>query len=508
MKLLLCILTLFGTLVGCLSSEHRQLVAVDCLLDEGMTDSAVAMLSTMEIGDIQRSQDSAYYELLTVAAAVETGRGCDDRQLSDRLTLLLSNERLIAYAYHYEALAQYNKGYVFNAICDERIAEDFAKHTGDDRLKYRILTALSLFHFENDNSKTSLTYDYGRLMLTQQVNNPQWVAHTFTRMAANYAVLHKNDSAAYYQKRAQTKQKIMDDEHRALLWTTQGMLSEGKPDQAVQCYRRALQIKSSPRCRILLAQLYESQGYTERAVAEWHQAQNNATLQQQVTIQKALRQYAQQDNNMVLADQLASKIITLNDSLTKLSRHSLAEAAEYKADNDLALMNSVDEQIRLLLIIIAVTMGLISVSLLSFVIVRRSKWHMKKMHERATVMAKNEIKSKKEVKRLTRNISDLHHKHSQIMVDGRRCYEHIKRGDTVVMWDKKDFQNFMEYYRSQDPDFVLHLETDYNRLSVKLQFFETLYRLGYNDESVAKTMGISYNTVRANKSRIRSKSIN
>ena len=60
---------------------------------------------------------------------------------------------------------------------------------------------------------------------------------------------------------------------------------------------------------------------------------------------------------MVLADQLASKIITLNDSLTKLSRHSLAEAAEYKADNDLALMNSVDEQIRLLLIIIAVTMG-------------------------------------------------------------------------------------------------------------------------------------------------------
>ena len=55
---------------------------------------------------------------------------------------------------------------------------------------------------------------------------------------------------------------------------------------------------------------------------------------------------------------------------------------------------------------------------------------------------------------------------------------------------------------------MLHLETDYNRLSVKLQFFETLYRLGYNDESVAKTMGISYNTVRANKSRIRSKRIN
>ena len=48
----------------------------------------------------------------------------------------------------------------------------------------------------------------------------------------------------------------MDDEHRALLWTTQGMLSEGKPDQALRCYRRALQIKSNPRCRILLAQLH------------------------------------------------------------------------------------------------------------------------------------------------------------------------------------------------------------------------------------------------------------
>ena len=54
MKLLLCILTLFGTLVGCLSSEHRQLVAVDCLLDEGMTDSAVEVLSTMKMCDIQR----------------------------------------------------------------------------------------------------------------------------------------------------------------------------------------------------------------------------------------------------------------------------------------------------------------------------------------------------------------------------------------------------------------------------------------------------------------------
>ena len=54
MKLLLCILTLFGTLVGCLSSEHRQLVAVDCLLDKGIIQRLIRVLSNVRQEPFQR----------------------------------------------------------------------------------------------------------------------------------------------------------------------------------------------------------------------------------------------------------------------------------------------------------------------------------------------------------------------------------------------------------------------------------------------------------------------
>ncbi len=80
-------------------------------------------------------------------------------------------------------------------------------------------------------------------------------------------------------------------------------------------------------------------------------------------------------------------------------------------------------------------------------------------------------------------------------------------GETVVLWDKKDFVNFLEYYKIKDLPFVIYLNTEYEHLTPRYKFFEILYHLGKNDEEVERILGISHSTVKSTKSRIRSKKI-
>ena len=65
----------------------------------------------------------------------------------------------------------------------------------------------------------------------------------------------------------------------------------------------------------------------------------------------------------------------------------------------------------------------------------------------------------------------------------------------------------MEYYRMLDLTFVQHLENDYDNLSIRYQFFETLFHLGKTEEEVRKIMAIGQSTLRSTRTRIKEKCI-
>jgi UDP-N-acetyl-2-amino-2-deoxyglucuronate dehydrogenase len=83
-----------------------------------------------------------------------------------------------------------------------------------------------------------------------------------------------------------------------------------------------------------------------------------------------------------------------------------------------------------------------------------------------------------------------------------KSYEEILAGGTTLRWNRSDFADCVEYYRTIDAASVAHMETDYKRLSAKYIFFAIMEHLGKDDVELQHIMVISQNTVRSIRSRI------
>ena len=106
---------------------------------------------------------------------------------------------------------------------------------------------------------------------------------------------------------------------------------------------------------------------------------------------------------------------------------------------------------------------------------------------------------------LTNRIAHFHEEQPKILQDGRKLYDHIMDGGATENWEDEDYFCFIEYYRVIDFNFVTHLEEDYNNLSNRNMMFMILFHMNKNDEEVAKIMGVSEDSLRMTKTRLRRK---
>lgn len=216
MKWMFLLLVSVGSLMGCVSREHRLLRQADGLIDGGQADSAAALLATIRPEKILTDGDRAYYELLKVAANCEQKRSWGNGKLVERWSIDLTNDRLVAMAYHYDASYARHQGNVRGVFRCEKGAMSYAKDADDDRLKYRITETMSGCQRDNGNWKQSLEYDHERLDYARQLENKQWMAQTMSSMAANFAWMQQVDSTRYYLKQLLPLMKKMDREYQAL----------------------------------------------------------------------------------------------------------------------------------------------------------------------------------------------------------------------------------------------------------------------------------------------------
>ena len=109
------------------------------------------------------------------------------------------------------------------------------------------------------------------------------------------------------------------------------------------------------------------------------------------------------------------------------------------------------------------------------------------------------------IKYLTNLFDNFQEEHPKILQEGSKLYNHIMDGETTENWEDEDFLCFIEYYRMIDFHFVFHLEEDYNNLSTRNMMFMILFHMNKNDEEVAKIMGVSEDSLRMTKTRLRRK---
>lgn len=93
--------------------------------------------------------------------------------------------------------------------------------------------------------------------------------------------------------------------------------------------------------------------------------------------------------------------------------------------------------------------------------------------------------------------------HSQSLDRGRLLYEQIRSGQNTSLWDKHDFQDFLNYYWSVDAAFISRLKSDYKNLTPRQQFFLILEHEGSGDEEIMRIFGICNSAMRSKRCRIR-----
>ncbi|MBO7478177.1 MAG: hypothetical protein J6U04_09620 [Salinivirgaceae bacterium] len=168
------------------------------------------------------------------------------------------------------------------------------------------------------------------------------------------------------------------------------------------------------------------------------------------------------------------------------------------------------------IIFVAVLLFVIVITLLSAVLVRQRRRHenelarnrqiLKESHDKIEeLMAQNEsADNKREIARLQRKIAEIEGQYAEIYSDGKRLYEAVfANGGNSGQWNKKDYEKFIEYYKTIDFSLIAQIEDDYNHLNPRQTFFRILVEKGFDKEQVMRTMGIQEDgTYRALKSKV------
>jgi len=105
--------------------------------------------------------------------------------------------------------------------------------------------------------------------------------------------------------------------------------------------------------------------------------------------------------------------------------------------------------------------------------------------------------------KIQEKIDIIQKRQSKIVHNGQILYQNILDGKNTLTWSKRDYENFLEYYKVVDLPFVTQLQAEYDHLSPRYQLFLVLKNMGKTEEEIQDIMVISSGTIRTIKSRIK-----
>lgn len=126
---------------------------------------------------------------------------------------------------------------------------------------------------------------------------------------------------------------------------------------------------------------------------------------------------------------------------------------------------------------------------------------------RISELEKQDASHAGKVNDLKRKIRNLKDGQAAVLGNGLRLYDEIAAGGTTATWSKKEFDEFIEYYRVGHAEAVAYAENGYRRLSSSNIFYLLLLDMGRDDADVQRTMCMTPGALRTMKSRINAKKV-
>ncbi len=510
------------------NKQKEQLLSVEKLLQKKQNDSALNVLEAINPESIDDQECRALYWLFKTQADYRLYNPVkSDKPLDESIRYFEKNhdEKRLVWAYYYKGSLcdDQNKG--DEAIVYLKKAEKIAKEKNMDEVLHHICQAISVVNKKSGEFRFAIDYSLKAINLALKLNIKNNLLSDYMNIAGSYYAIGNEDSADYYYNKLEPLVESIPLEQRSKFYTNIGCTYVGKDNEKAKEYMyKAIEIDQLPNAYLELSEIYKDEGNKKKAYEMLVKALKDAELRLKKSILSSLYEMKYADGEYQEASNYSKWLVEVKDSLSKIRKEQDVRGAQEHFDHETTIQEKNLRLTHLCWAIGGAVILIICLLLLMYQRRRRTQKNLQNIHmeiegyQHKILQLEQENKNKKqqekdngereaEIRRLKEKIEEMQVLNADILHKGKRLYDHILNNGSTVTWDKKDFQSFMEYYRMLDLTFVQHLENDYDNLSIRYQFFETLFHLGKTEEEVRKIMAIGQSTLRSTRTRIKEKCI-
>ena len=520
MRTLLLYFAALLLLVCCDAPKNKTQVLLeyaDSLVNEKNYVIADKKLSLINKNDLHEDEDKALYYLLCLQTDYSLEKKSNADSLVDFSISYYKNEKdyeKLTRAYYYKGLSFFASGKVKESLLFMKEAERTVNSADVAELRYLIHINMSLINNLLGINRTALDYARKSLECAKENNNVSWMCFAYNNIAICYYSLGMMDSTFYYiEKIIPNLYDVQDKEERAGFMTNIGLLyyERGDYKKADSLLRKALSLFVNFSAQINLAKTCYKLGDRAECDSLLTEAWPDASVQDKVEILQFRAEMADKAGDYAASSRFYKEAQALQDSARRAMKTEEAVTVQRDYERD-KYKEGVWRNV--LLAFCVVVLLVLSLTLYYRKRINKAKRTISEGNRliaeytaRISELEKQDASHAGKVNDLKRKIRNLKDGQAAVLGNGLRLYDEIAAGGTTATWSKKEFDEFIEYYRVGHAEAVASAENGYRRLSSSNIFYLLLLDMGRDDADVQRTMCMTPGALRTMKSRINAKKV-
>lgn len=520
MRTLLLYFAALLLLVCCDAPKNKTQVLLgyaDSLVDEEEYVIADKKLSLINKNDLHEDEDKALYYLLCLQTDYSLEKKSNVDSLVDFSISYYKNEKdyeKLTRAYYYKGLSFFESGKVKESLLFMKEAERTEQKANVSWLRYGICLNMSFINNSFGIYRTAL--DYARKCLECAIDNNKasWMCYAYNNIANCYYRLGMMDSTFYYiEKIIPNLYDVQDKEQRSGFMTNIGLLyyERGDYKKADSLLRKALALFVNFSAQINLAKTCYKLGDRAECDSLLTEAWPDASVQDKVEILQFRAEMADKAGDYAASSRFYKEAQALQDSARRAMKTEEAVTVQRDYERD---KYKEDVWRNVLLAFCVVVLLVLSLTLYYRKRINKAKRTISEGNRliaeytaRISELEKQDASHAGKVNDLKRKIRNLKDGQAAVLGNGLRLYDEIAAGGTTATWSKKEFDEFIEYYRVGHAEAVASAENGYRRLSSSNIFYLLLLDMGRDDADIQRTMCMTPGAQRTMKSRINAKKV-
>ena len=509
---------------GCKENPaQKQLNQIDTLLSKKLLDSAKVQISRVDTSSLS-NEETAYYNILNMIYEYRTHKPKKSYTGIDKSIAYYGDNRdahRLSRACFVKGASLLDDKKTQEGVVWLKKAEEQAKEIDDAKLHFYINSYLACLNHISGNFRLALPYGKKALYNAVRTGNKEKIGYAYDITASSFQRLGEKDSAFSHINKGLQFIKYLPDDEKANLLNNAALIygQVGSPHKAKELLKQSLAFCPNANAYGTLAQVYSDEGKDDSAALLWEKALRTNHLRQKISFMKSYAKWQKRNGKYEEASATSIKAAELKDSLARQQQAEVVKEIQDKYDMK---VKEGEAQRWIIIFLSAIIVILIASIIISCKYIRTRKKERQAQEEIAanrmmiadyTTLIKQMKESGKEksaeVRKLQRKLDMLYEKQAEIIYNGRCIFEDVKNGKGKKKWTDEMFGWFVEYYRTINYPFIMHLEHDYNGLSYMNMAFLILYEVECKDDlhKLGRIMGMEDGAMRVMKSRINKKLI-